>query len=348
MKLAMNFDKNIISSKVMEFLEINLNQEEDKKNFARLLKGNKLLYKEANSFIETLLKALTIVDGKDDIPFIPRKAQDETSAITEGEDISDDETLSQNMKSSKNLEQKKTAPNLHTKEEKEKVIEKRSCRFFKRGTCKFDSECKFEHSKENDPPKQIGKEKEKTGTICKFYKNGNCKFTPNCKFAHPVLCRIYRQNGLKKFNTKGCEEDCKFFHPNGCRDSLTSKTCSRKDCRFFHINGTKTVEPKWQQNKNQTQCNNQGGCETKNRFEVLQSQCQQNCCPQQSQPYSNPSQACGTSTQSQSPNQVFQQDQSKIDQKIEALSKQMEEIHRWMRNQSSSQNQQSNSTNWRT
>ena len=31
------------------------------------------MYKEANSFIETLLKALTIVDGKEDTPFVPRK-----------------------------------------------------------------------------------------------------------------------------------------------------------------------------------------------------------------------------------------------------------------------------------
>ena len=50
----------------MEFLETNLQQEEDKKSFARILKGNKLLYKEANAFIETLLKALTIEDGRVD------------------------------------------------------------------------------------------------------------------------------------------------------------------------------------------------------------------------------------------------------------------------------------------
>ena len=51
MEFLINFDKTEISSKVMEFLEINLTQEEDKKSFARLLKGNKLLYKEANAFI---------------------------------------------------------------------------------------------------------------------------------------------------------------------------------------------------------------------------------------------------------------------------------------------------------
>ena len=43
MEFFLNFDKPAISHKVMEFLEINLNQEEDKKSFARLLKGNKLL-----------------------------------------------------------------------------------------------------------------------------------------------------------------------------------------------------------------------------------------------------------------------------------------------------------------
>ena len=70
MEFFMNFDKQAISSKVMEFLEINLNQEEDKKSFARLLRGNKLLYKEATAFIETLLRAFTIEDGKEDIPYI--------------------------------------------------------------------------------------------------------------------------------------------------------------------------------------------------------------------------------------------------------------------------------------
>ena len=77
MDLFMNFDKTTISSKVMEFLEINLTGEEDKKSFSRLLTVNKLLYKEANAFIETLLKALTIEDGKEDTPFLPRKITDE-------------------------------------------------------------------------------------------------------------------------------------------------------------------------------------------------------------------------------------------------------------------------------
>ena len=117
------------------------------------------------------------------------------------------------------------------------------CRFFKNGNCKNTTDCKFDHPKEFEPKKV----KEKT--ICRFFKNGKCKFNSDCKFAHPVICRIYKQNGMKKFNPKGCDDNCKYLHPNGCRDSLKSKTCSRKECRFFHINGTKMVEPKWQANK---------------------------------------------------------------------------------------------------
>ena len=56
LEFFLNFDKAAISSKVMEFLEININQDEDKKSFARLLKVNKLLYKEA--IVSTILGIL--------------------------------------------------------------------------------------------------------------------------------------------------------------------------------------------------------------------------------------------------------------------------------------------------
>ena len=78
MEFYLNFDKPHVSEKVFNFLEININEENAKKNLARLAKGQKLLYKEANEFIHTLLKALTIEDGKEDLPFVPSK-------INEGE-----------------------------------------------------------------------------------------------------------------------------------------------------------------------------------------------------------------------------------------------------------------------
>ena len=71
MEMFMNFNKPIISKNVMEFLEANLKHEDDKTSFTRLLKGNKLLYKEANSFIETLLRSITIADGTENVAFVP-------------------------------------------------------------------------------------------------------------------------------------------------------------------------------------------------------------------------------------------------------------------------------------
>ena len=56
-----------ISVKVFNFLEQNIKEDEARTNLARLTKGLKLQYKEANAFIETLLKALTMEDGDEDI-----------------------------------------------------------------------------------------------------------------------------------------------------------------------------------------------------------------------------------------------------------------------------------------
>ena len=297
-----------------KFLQENLKDEKDRVSLQNIITEKALLKNDAINLLITILQAITINgDAGEDTANEVRALNDTVIDIENEAENDNDSDAGEGSTKRTPIKAKSDTP--------ERKIKKSSCRFFKRGTCKFDTKCKFEHLKEVEIPKQTGKENEKTKAICKFYKNGKCKFSLNCKFAHPVLCRIYKQNGLKKSNTKGCDEDCKFFHPNGCRDSLKTKTCSRKDCRFFHINGTKIVEPKWQPNTNQTQCSSHGGGETKNRFEVLQSQCQQNCNPAQSQLHSHPNQNCGISTQPQSPKQVFQQEQSKTDLKIEALAK---------------------------
>jgi hypothetical protein len=67
------------------------------------------------------------------------------------------------------------------------------------------------------------------------------------------------------------------FHPNAGRDSLKTKSCSKKDCRFYHLKGTKIVERQAFKLKTNfqaqisNQSNNQGtsSVETKIRFETL-------------------------------------------------------------------------------
>ena len=53
---------------------------------SRLNKGLKLQYKDANAFIEMILKALTIEDGKEDVPFIPNKITEEEKMLEGGSD----------------------------------------------------------------------------------------------------------------------------------------------------------------------------------------------------------------------------------------------------------------------
>ena len=81
MEFFFNFDKPHINEKVINFLEINIHEEDAKKNLARITKGLTLQYKEANAFIEILLKALTIEDGKPDNPLVPKKINDEEKEI---------------------------------------------------------------------------------------------------------------------------------------------------------------------------------------------------------------------------------------------------------------------------
>ena len=84
-------------------------------------------------------------------------------------------------------------------------------------------------------------DKPKPKTLCKFYQKGKCRHNDNCRFDHPKICYKFRAFGLKTHNEKGCETNCSYFHPNACRDSLKTKTCPREECRFYHLKGTKTV-----------------------------------------------------------------------------------------------------------
>ena len=159
-----------------------------------------------------------------------------------------------------------------------------------------------------------------------------------------TIYKKFRQFGIKKFTEKGSEDNCKEFHTNACRDSLRSKKCSRNDCRFYHIRGTKLVEKKGYFKKNPE---NQS-FESRNRFAALADDNFHNEGASQSQAKNNCCQASQSQTQTEK-KQVFQKEESPTDKKIEALAKQMDEIHSWMRkqNQTQNENRRSNNVNWR-
>lgn len=264
----MDFDKKETSSKVMEFLKINLKEDEDKKSFSRLLRGNKLLYKEANDFIETLLRALVINDGKEDPPFVPRKYTEDLaggepinpfSKLIAGEEkadegeIPEDETLTQHTKNANVGSKSNQNLNVISNNKKvEKMIEKMV------GSKK--EEHKNSSKDTSDRP------------LCRFFVKGNCRNKENCKFDHPKICYKFKANGLRALNEKGCDnKECQFLHPNACRDSLKNRTCQRSDCRFFHLTGTKIV-PRRPFSANKNFQNERPNFESKNRFDAFKEQ----------------------------------------------------------------------------
>ena len=74
MEIFLNFNKGFISEKVINFLDQNILDESIKKSLARIFKGNKLQYMEANVLIDLLLKALIIEDGEEEIPITIKRA----------------------------------------------------------------------------------------------------------------------------------------------------------------------------------------------------------------------------------------------------------------------------------
>ena len=170
--------------------------------------------------------------------------------------------------------------------------------------------------------------------VCKFYANGKCRFSTECRSSHPKICPKYRQNGEITKDPKGCDGKCGDFHPNGCRQSLKTKTCTYKDCRFFHIKGTKTVErsqdrksapsqhskktvPKKDnkqhgstndnnKNKNNQKQKNAGKFESNNKFNVLN----------MDKPVTQ---------------QVFRQEKSKLDSTLDAIMRELADIRTWQK-----------------
>jgi hypothetical protein len=88
--------------------------------------------------------------------------------------------------------------------------------------------------------------------ICEKYKKLECPHGLTgkrliqgkpCPKLHPRRCINYMRHGTdKKLGcTKG--QDCKYYHPVLCRDSVKRRVCTREGCKFAHLKFTKHYEP---------------------------------------------------------------------------------------------------------
>ena len=87
------------------------------------------------------------------------------------------------------------------------------CRYYNRGYCKFKSECRFCHIKEN---------------CAEHLKSGGCKLK-NCPLRHPKVCKWYNTNaGCKRaleceylVVTLASDDFMTSFKCEGCKDTWT-------------------------------------------------------------------------------------------------------------------------------
>ena len=265
LEILLNFDKPTISKGVIDLLQNGLIEDTEQTLSKLSLKeclsiarqGKRLQNAPANYLINSLLRALSFEDSpiEDEIP---------KGDPLDGGELGNDPTLSQ---LSKNIDS--SGPSQGTNGTTN-------------GTTPATDQQQLPHKNQDDKNDTDKRKKE----VCKFYARGHCTRNKDCRFDHPGICKKFRQWGSTSNDPKGCDGKCKAFHPNACRRSVKDKNCSVQDCRFFHLKGTTRLnrntngsssqnwrmnqQPREQGNQfNQNQNQSRPGFESKNGFTSL-------------------------------------------------------------------------------
>jgi hypothetical protein len=206
MELTLNFEKTFISQSVGIILQENL-QHRDVETLNRILQGKKAQYQDANSLICSVLKALVNANEREETEFVTTGGEDKEGEHSQG--VPEQGNLQSQLESSTSTDAETAGGKISS-----------------RGVTDTKTPAK-------------NKKKE----LCRFYARGRCNRNRDCRFGHPDLCKKFKLFGSKSTDPKGCDGKCNLFHPNACRNSLLSRTCSFKDCRFFHLKGTRLSDP---------------------------------------------------------------------------------------------------------
>ena len=239
-KVLITFHRKKFCPVTCEYLCSKLDADnEEESNIMAQLRGltdesiTKLLAKDANELVKRLLQAIIIDDDLDteydtDYKSVPNESELDSEHETDGEDG--------------NI----TIMELPNDESKQ-------------GSSKTNEILTFKTPQVKKITKQMPKiTKNKTEVIlCKFYKNGRCnKNKSECKFDHPKICHKFNQFGPKNGINKGCDENCGFFHPNACRNSVKDRTCRYSECRFYHLKDTILISKQTKQYSSNSQKQN--------------------------------------------------------------------------------------------
>lgn len=248
-EIRLDFDKTIIDDDVIESLSDKLKEDLErdslkitlKESLALVQKGNKLQNGPANDLLICILRAMSLSNTNTEE--VGRENKDvETQAGAQG--LGTDPTFSQILR-----DQGEQDRNKKSKGPGDAITKQTS---------------------------HLEKAKSKK-ELCRYYARGKCTRQKDCRFSHPSICKKFRQFGSVSTNKKGCDGKCAAFHPNACRTSLRNLTCSFPECRFFHLKGTKRAN-NLTNSRDSSNNNNRGNCnpntgtniESKNRFASLE------------------------------------------------------------------------------
>ncbi|KAL5253961.1 hypothetical protein ACHWQZ_G013653 [Mnemiopsis leidyi] len=107
-----------------------------------------------------------------------------------------------------------------------------------------EDEDEDESTEERISPRRNRSPHEKQAIICEAYKKRECRHGLTgkrlingkpCPHKHPPRCFRWCKHGENKRSgcTKG--EECTYFHPKLCKNSVLKRYCANRDCSFHHL-----------------------------------------------------------------------------------------------------------------
>ena len=131
MEILMDFNKPSISKNIEKFLLDNLKTEKEKESLINVTTGKSVLKADAIALLISIVKAMTIADGRESEEFEP--------VIATG----DDKVEPTQGTSNQAIAEDKAKINEHSKHDPKKTV----CKFYSNGSCKYKHECRFDHPK---------------------------------------------------------------------------------------------------------------------------------------------------------------------------------------------------------
>ena len=293
MELTLNFEKRFISRSVGKMLQENLPPNEVE-TLNRIVAGKKAQYKEANSLLYCILRAIENRGEEEELEFTIMGNNDQEQECSQ--EFSQQEDTEENERAG--------AGNPSKLDERAEGMDKLE------GTDRVRASL----------------------VTCKFYANGKCKFSSECRYRHPKICQKFRLHGDTKLDVKGCDGRCGEFHPNVCRSSLKNRTCTYKECRFFHIKGTKTISRDGGSDPRGQKPYQQGGARKTNQSGQWKSaKLQQHETNRSRGTFESENRFGVLGQDQQDSQQVFHREKDKLDSTLQQIMKELADIRNWQK-----------------